>query len=196
TGEDDPYDTYSDCITIEEQQEPSDKITAIAEAFGESNIGEVFEAFGENLGSTFESIAENEAPEFPYVDGMWAPLWSTEHATIVGVGLYASDEDGNDYILAGPTTTGYSEDRPMTFASIRYITGVSAQEAQTEMAEFDDLEDIVDVDQHDLAELEQVLEDAGANTDGLGLTDGTSDTTETTDEEEETTPPTAEEVAE
>ena len=61
------------------------------------------------------------------------------------------------------------------------------------MAEFDDLEDIVDVDQHDLAELEQVLEDAGANTDGLGLTDGTS---ETTDEEEETTPPTAEEVAE
>lgn len=81
----------------------------------------------------------------------------------------------------------------MTFASIRYITGVSAQEAQTEMAEFDDLEDIVDVDQHDLAELEQVLEDAGANTDGLGLTDGTSDTT---DEEEETTPPTAEEVAE
>ena len=84
----------------------------------------------------------------------------------------------------------------MTFASIRYITGVSAQEAQTEMAEFDDLEDIVDVDQHDLAELEQVLEDAGANTDGLGLTDGTSDTTETTDEEEETTPPTAEEVAE
>ena len=81
----------------------------------------------------------------------------------------------------------------MTFASIRYIPGVSAQEAQTEMAEFDDLEDIVDVDQHDLAELEQVLEDAGANTDGLGLTDGTSDTT---DEEEETTPPTAEEVAE
>ena len=81
----------------------------------------------------------------------------------------------------------------MTFASIRYITGVSAQEAQTEMAEFDDLEDIVDVDQHDLSELEQVLEDAGANTDGLGLTDGTS---ETTDEEEETTPPTAEEVAE
>ena len=55
------------------------------------------------------------------------------------------------------------------------------------------------MDQHDLAELEQVLEDAGANTDGLGLTDGTSDTTdttETTDEEEETTPPTAEEVAE
>ena len=196
TGEDDPYDTYSDCITIEEQQEPSDKINTIAEAFGESSIGDVFEAFGENLGSTFESIAENEAPEFPYVDGMWAPLWSTEHATIVGVGLYASDEDGNDYILAGPTTTGYSEDRPMTFASIRYITGVSAQEAQTEMAEFDDLEDIVDVDQHDLAELEQVLEDAGANTDGLGLTDGTSDTSETTDEEEETTPPTAEEVAE
>ena len=81
----------------------------------------------------------------------------------------------------------------MTFLSLRYVTGVSAQEAQTEMAEFDDLEDIVDVDQHDLAELEQVLEDAGANTDGLGLTDGTSDTT---DEEEETTPPTAEEVAE
>lgn len=77
----------------------------------------------------------------------------------------------------------------MTFASIRYITGVPAQEAQEAMAEFDDLEDIVDVENHDLTELADDLEAAGADTSDLGLGD------ETTDDGEDT-PPTAEEVAE
>ena len=77
----------------------------------------------------------------------------------------------------------------MTFASIRYITGVPAQEAQEAMAEFDDLEDIVDVENHDLTELADDLEAAGADTSDLGLGD------ETTDDGEDA-PPTAEEVAE
>ena len=121
---------------------------------------------------------------------MWAPLWSNEHATIVGVGVYAWDESENGYVIAGPTTTGYSQELPMTFASIRYITGVPAQEAQQEMAEFDDLEDIVDVENHDLSELEDVLEEAGADTSDLGLTDGSDDSSD------ESEPQTAEEVAE
>ena len=123
---------------------------------------------------------------------MWAPLWSDEHATIVGVGVYAWDEDENGYVIAGPTTTGYSEDRPLTFASIRYITGVPAQEAQQEMAEFDDLSDIVDVENHDLGELEQVLEDAGADTSELGF--DTAEGGDTGEDNEETSP--AEEIAE
>ena len=193
-GQTEPFDTYEDCMTVEDGPEVSDKIMTIGEALAESGLGDVLQAFGENVGATFEDVAENEVPEFPYVDGMWAPLWSDEQATIVGVGLYAWDEDENGYVIAGPTTTGYSEDRPMTFASIRYITGAPAQAAQQEMADFSDLEDIVDVEDHDLGELSQVLEDAGADTSDLGFPDNTEtgdDTAEETDETE-----TAEEAAE
>ena len=128
-------------------------------------------AFGENLEETFNDVAENEAPEFPYVDGMWAPLWSTEHATIVGVGVYAWDDNENGYVIAGPETTGYSDDLPMVFASITYVTGVPAQEAQTAMADLDSLEDIVDIENHDLSTLEEALEEAGADTSDLGITE-------------------------
>ena len=168
----------------------SSKVQTIAEALAESGVDQVFQAFGENLQETFENVAENEAPEFPYVDGMWAPLWSNEHATIVGVGVYAWDESENGYVIAGPTTTGYSQELPMTFASIRYITGVPAQEAQQEMAEFDDLEDIVDVENHDLTELVDVLQEAGADTSDLGLGEGSDDSSDQSE------PQTAEEVAE
>ena len=194
-GQTESFDEGQECITVEDGPEVSDKIMTIGEALAESGLGDVLQAFGENIGATFEDVAENEVPEFPYVDGMWAPLWSDEQATIVGVGVYAWDEDENGYVIAGPTTTGYSEDRPMTFASIRYITGAPAQAAQQEMADFSDLEDIVDVEDHDLGELSQVLEDAGADTSGLGFDDSTStgddDTSEETDETE-----TAEEAAE
>jgi hypothetical protein len=194
-GQSESFDERRECVEFDEAQEVSDKLTTIGEALGESGLVDVLQAFGENLGATFEDVAENEVPVFPYEDGMWAPLWSDEHATIVGVGVYAWDEDENGYVIAGPTTTGYSQDLPMTFASIRYITGVPAQEAQQEMAEFDDLADIVDVENHDLGELEQVLEDAGADTSGLGFDDAAStggdDTAEEVDE-----PETAEEVAE
>jgi hypothetical protein len=194
-GQTESFDEQRECVDVDEAQEVSDKLTTIGEALGESGLVDVLQAFGENLGATFEDVAENEVPVFPYEDGMWAPLWSDEQATIVGVGVYAWDEDENGYVIAGPTTTGYSQDLPMTFASIRYITGVPAQEAQQEMAEFDDLADIVDVENHDLGELEQVLEDAGADTSGLGFDDaantGGDDTAEEVDE-----PETAEEVAE
>ena len=160
------------------------------EALAESGVDEVFANFGEHLGETFSDVAENEAPEFPYTDGMWAPMWSNEHATIVGVGVYAWDESENGYVIAGPTTTGYSQELPMTFASIRYITGVPAQEAQQEMAEFDDLEDIVDVENHDLTELVDVLQEAGADTSDLGLGEGSDDSSD------ESEPQTAEDVAE
>jgi hypothetical protein len=159
----------------------------------DSGLSNVLENFGSNLEMTFQELDENyEVPVFPYADGMWAPLWSNEHATIVGVGVYAWDEDGNGYVIAGPETTGYSQDLPMTFASIRYITGVPAQEAQEAMAEFDDLEDIVDVENHDLTELAQVLEDAGADTSDLGF--GDAEGGETSEGGEETS--TAEEIAE
>ena len=193
-GQTESFDETSECVTVEDGPEVSDKIMTIGEALAESGLADVLEAYGENVGETFADVAENEVPEFPYVDGMWAPLWSDEHATIVGVGLYAWDEDENGYVIAGPATTGYSEDRPMTFASIRYITGAPAQAAQQEMVDFSDLEDIVDVEDHDLSELSQVLEDAGADTSDLGFPDNTEtgdDTAEGTDEAE-----TAEEAAE
>jgi len=175
-GETTPFDEQFTCGDVTEEPEPSDRLMAIVEAFADSGLEEVLTAFGENLEQTFTEVAENqETPEFPYVDGMWAPLWSTEHATIVGVGVYAWDEDDNGYVLAGPETTGYSTDLPMVFASINYITGVSAQEAQTAMADIDTLEDIVDVENHDLDSLAEALEEAGVDTSTLDITDSTDD---------------------
>ena len=192
-GETEPFDTHQDCVTVEEAPEVSERMEKIAGALADSGLSNVMENFGQNLASTFEELDEDyEVPVFPYNDGMWAPLWSNEHATIVGVGVYAWDEDGDAYVIAGPETTGYSQDLPMTFASIRYITGVPAQEAQTEMAGFDDLEDIVDVENHDLSELAADLQEAGADTTDLGLGDGTNNGGETTDDGEQT----AEDIAE
>ena len=170
-GATEPFDAYEACETVEEGIEPSDRLATIAEAFADSSLENVLTAFGENLEETFNDVAENEAPEFPYVDGMWAPLWSTEHATIVGVGVYAWDDNENGYVIAGPETTGYSDDLPMVFASITYVTGVPAQEAQTAMADLDSLEDIVDIENHDLSTLEEALEEAGADTSDLGITE-------------------------
>ena len=175
-GENTPFMSEQTCTYAEREIGPSDRLNKIFEAFGDSNIDDVFKAFGENLDDTFETFEEDsETPEFPYVDGMWAPLWSNQKATIVGVGVYAWDDNDDAYVIVGPTTTGYSNDLPMTFASIRYITGVPAQEAQEEMAEFDDLEDIVDVENHDLSELADDLAEAGADTSTLDL--GDDDTT-------------------
>lgn len=190
-GESQPFDERFVCDDATDEPEPSERLATIAEAFADSSLESVLTAFGENLEETFSDVAENEAPEFPYVDGMWAPLWSTEHATIVGVGVYAWDEDDNGYVIAGPETTGYSNDLPMVFASINYITGVSAQEAQTAMVDFDSLEDIVDVENHDLSALADALEAAGVDTSTIDLPDTTDDTTGGDDPA-----PTAEDVAE
>ena len=196
-GQTEPFDSHEDCMTVEDGPEISERMEKIAGALAESGLEKLLENFGNNLQTTFEDLDEDyEVPVFPYVDGMWAPLWSNEHATIVGVGVYAWDEDGNAYVIAGPETTGYSQDLPMTFASIRYITGVPAQEAQAEMAEFDDLEDIVDVENHDLSELADDLAEAGADTSDLGLGDGTDNSGDTTDDNGDTTEETAEDVAE
>ncbi len=192
-GETEPFDTYEDCMTVEDGPEVSERMEKIAGALADSGLSNVLENFGNNLEMTFQDLDEDyEVPVFPYTDGMWAPLWSNEHATIVGVGVYAWDEDGNGYVIAGPETAGYSQDLPMIFASIRYITGVPAQEAQEQMAEFDDLEDIVDVENHDLSELAADLEEAGADTSDLGLGDATDNSGETTDDGEQT----AEDIAE
>ena len=195
-GETVPFDTYQECMTVEDGPEVSERVEKIVGALAESGLENVLENFGNNLETTFEELDEDyEVPVFPYADGMWAPLWSNEHATIVGVGVYAWGEDGNAYVIAGPETAGYSQDLPMTFASIRYVTGVPAQEAQEQMAEFDDLEDIVDVENHDLSELAADLEEAGADTSDLGLGDGTDSSGETTDDSDDGEQ-TAEDIAE
>ena len=190
-GENTPFMSEQTCTSVQREIGLSDRLIEIAEAFQASNLENVFKAFGENLEDTFRTFEDDsETPEFPYVDGMWAPLWSNQKATIVGVGVYAWDDSSSAYAIVGPETTGYSNDLPMTFASIRYITGVPAQEAQEEMAEFDTLADIVDVENHDLSELADDLEAAGADTSDLDLTGST------TGNDGDDTPQTAEEAAE
>ena len=162
----------------------NEEAETIVGAFMDSSIESVFQSFGENVAETFEEVGENEAPEFPYQDAEWAPLWSSEHATIVGVGVYAWDENDNGYVLAGPETNGYSQDLPMTFLSLRYVTGITAQETQDELAEVEELSDLIDVTTHDLSELEDALEEAGADTSNLDL-DTSSNGGGTTDGETE-----------
>ncbi|RJU91532.1 MAG: hypothetical protein DWC07_00665 [Candidatus Poseidoniales archaeon] len=172
---------------------PSDRLETIVEALADSGLVNVLETFGENLEDTFTTFEEDtETPEFPYVDGMWAPLWSNEKATIVGVAVYGYDDDDNGYLITGPATTDFSEELPMTFASIRYVTGVPAMEAQVMMVEANSLADIVDVEDHDLTQLEDALVEAGVDVSDLDLTPGT----DSTDEDETSTEQTAEELAE
>ena len=172
---------------------PSDRLETIVEALADSGLVTVLETFGENLEDTFTTFEEDtETPEFPYVDGMWAPLWSNEKATIVGVAVYGYDDDDNGYLITGPATTDFSEELPMTFASIRYVTGVPAMEAQDIMVEANSLADIVDVEEHDLTQLEDALVEAGVDVSDLDLTPGT----DSTDEDETSTEQTAEELAE
>ena len=172
---------------------PSDRLETIVEALTDSGLVSVLETFGENLEDTFTTFEnDTETPEFPYVDGMWAPLWSNEKATIVGVAVYGYDDDDNGYLITGPATTDFSEELPMTFASIRYVTGVPAMEAQVTMVEANSLADIVDVEEHDLTQLEDALVEAGVDVSDLDLTPGT----DSTDEDETSTEQTAEELAE
>ena len=188
TGASEPYQSYTDCELVEEGQEPSDRIVAIAEAMAESDLGEVLEQFGMNLEDRLSDVAPTE---FPYNDGMWAPMWSSEHAAMVGVGVYAMDDDGA-YIMAGPATQGYSDDAPVKM-SIRYLTGVPASTAADEAEDANSIEDIVNVEDHDLGEITEALEEAGVDTAELDLPEGNTanDTTE-----DDTPPQTAEELAE
>ena len=159
-GEEDGNDTE------EESDEPSEKIMEIVEAIIDSNLGEVMEAFGENLNSRMETIEPLE--EFPYTDGMWAPMWSNQYAAVVGVGVYVMDDNGA-YTMAGPETSGYSSSNLPATMSIRYLTGTDANTAAEDMEDADELSDIVDVNQHDLSQITQDLEDAGIDTSGLDI---------------------------
>jgi len=152
--------------TEEESDEPSEKIMEIVEAIIDSNLGEVMEAFGENLNSRMETIEPLE--EFPYTDGMWAPMWSNQYAAVVGVGVYVMDDNGA-YTMAGPETSGYSSSNLPATMSIRYLTGTDANTAAEDMEDADELSDIVDVNQHDLSQITQDLEDAGIDTSGLDI---------------------------
>ena len=159
-GEEDGNDTE------EESDEPSEKIMEIVEAIIDSNLGEVMEDFGENLNSRMETIEPLE--EFPYTDGMWAPMWSNQYAAVVGVGVYVMDDNGA-YTMAGPETSGYSSSNLPATMSIRYLTGTDANTAAEDMEDADELSDIVDVNQHDLSQITQDLEDAGIDTSGLDI---------------------------
>ena len=186
-GETTPFHTHFICEDVSSEGEPSDRLETIAMAFSESSIGDVLEMFGENLQQRLEDTEPFET--FPYNDGLWAPMWSNEHGAIVGIGVYAMDDDGA-YTMAGPNTVGYMDDAPAKM-SIRYLTGVEAGNAASSMESADEIDEIVDVEQHDLEQITQDLEDAGIDTSGLelpGNVDGNDDTT--------TTPETAEDSAE
>jgi hypothetical protein len=186
TGETEAFDTQSDCFTVEEEPEPSDALVAIVEAFMDSDIDEVLEEFGMNLEDRFEDVAPSEPP---YNDGMWAPMWSSEHAAMVGVGVYAMDDDGQ-YLMAGPSTEGYSDEAPVSL-SIRYLTGVPASTAADEAETATEIEDIVNVEDHDLDQITEDLEDAGVDTSDIELPSNDDEDTSS-----ETPPQTAEELAE
>ena len=188
TGASEPYESYTECKLVEEGQEPSDRVVAIVEAMAESDLGEVLEQFGMNLEDRLSDVAPTE---FPYNDGMWAPMWSSEHAAMVGVGVYAMDDDGA-YIMAGPATQGYSADAPVKM-SIRYLTGVPASTAADEAEDANSIEDIVNVEDHNLETITEELEAAGVDTSELDFPDSFT-ANETVNED--TPPQTAEELAE
>ena len=164
-GQTDTLNSHLDCEDFSDEGRPSDTLTTIGEAFYNSNIFEVLQTFGENL----EQRLENTEPleEFPYNDGLWVPMWSNEYGAMVGVGVYAMDDDGA-YTMAGPDTVGYLQEAPAKM-SIRYLTGVEASNAASSMEDAKEIGAIVDLEQHDLVQITQDLEDAGIDTSGLDL---------------------------
>jgi hypothetical protein len=186
TGQTEAYESQTDCFMVEEEPEPSDSVMAIAEAFADSSLFDVLEQFGINLEDRLETIEPFE--EFPYNDGMWAPLWSNEHAAMVGVGVYAMNDDGA-YTIAGPETEGYTDDAPAK-VSIRYLTGVAANAATNGMEQATSMADIVDVEEHNLDDIAEDLAEAGIDISDIELPQ--SSTTDDGDGNE--APPTADEV--
>ncbi|MGY8735130.1 MAG: low-density lipoprotein receptor class A repeat-containing protein [Candidatus Poseidoniales archaeon] len=186
TGQTEAYESQTDCFMVEEEPEPSDSVMAIVEAFADSSLPDVLEQFGMNLEERLETIEPFE--EFPYNDGMWAPLWSNEHAAMVGVGVYVMNDDGN-YTMAGPVTEGYTDDAPAK-VSIRYLTGVAANAATNGMEQATSMADIVDVEEHNLDDIAEDLAEAGIDISDIELPQ--SSTTDDGDGNE--APPTVDEV--
>ncbi|MDA8594107.1 hypothetical protein N9L85_01910 [Euryarchaeota archaeon] len=186
-----PYLSEMHCTMVEESDdEVSDRVAAVFEALGESGLEDVLEDFGMHLEDRLEDVEPFE--EFPYDDGMWAPMWSNEHAAMVGVGVYVMNDDGA-YTLAGPETQGYMDDAPAKL-SIHYLTGADANAATNGMEEATSIDDIVNVDGHDLGAIEEDLIAAGVDVSNLTLPE--TDTSTGTDGGDNPTPPTAEELAE
>ncbi|MCS5533813.1 MAG: hypothetical protein NZ736_06110 [Candidatus Poseidoniaceae archaeon] len=174
----------SDEFSVEDEPQPSQKLMDIGDAFANSNIESVLESFGQNMEQVFEDLEPSET--FPYDDGKGVFLWSNEHATIVGLGVYVHDETANEWqTMFGPTTAAM--DNPPTIpVSINYVTGQGAVDASTTASGQTTLAEIVDVSTHDTADLEQELIDAGIDPADLGLgNEGPG---------QSTTPPTAEEL--
>jgi len=174
----------SEEFSVEDEPQPSQKLMDIGDAFMNSNFESVLESFGQNMEQVFEDLEPNE--DFPYDDGKGGFLWSNNHATIVGMGLYVHDETANEWqTMLGPTTAGM--DNPPTIpVSINYVTGQGAVDASTTASGQSTLAEIVDVSTHDTADLEQELIDAGIDPADLGLgNEGPG---------QSTTPPTAEEL--
>ena len=186
TGQTEAYESQTDCFMVEEEPEPSDSVMAIVEAFADSSLPDVLEQFGMNLEERLETVEPFE--EFPYNDGMWAPLWSNEHAAMVGVGVYVMNDDGN-YTMAGPVTEGYTDDAPAK-VSIRYLTGVAANAATNGMEQATSMADIVDVEEHNLDDIAEDLAEAGIDISDIELPQ--SSTTDDGDGNE--APPTVDEV--
>ena len=171
-------------FSVEDEPQPSQKLIDIAEAFGNSNFESVLESFGQNMEQVMEDLDPNE--DFPYDDGKGVFLWSNNHATVVGMGMYVHDETANEWqTMFGPTTAGM--DNPATIpVSINYITGQDATDASATASGQSSLAEIVDVSTHDTADLEQELIDAGIDPADLGLSNEGPG--------QSTTPPTAEEL--
>ena len=186
TGQTEAYESQTDCFMVEEEPEPSDSVMTIVEAFADSGVFDVLEQFGMNLEDRLETVEPFE--EFPYNDGMWAPLWSNEHAAMVGVGVYVMNDDGN-YTMAGPVTEGYTDDAPAK-VSIRYLTGVAANAATNGMEQATSMADIVDVEEHNLDDIAEDLAEAGIDISDIELPQ--SSTTDDGDGNE--APPTVDEV--
>lgn len=171
----------------DEQEEENDDLSDvevgselqnILDAMADSNLQNVMTTFGENLQTRMEEIETLD--EFPYTNGMFAPLWSSEHATVVGVSLYVEDDNGS-YVMAGPNTQGYGS-MPPTQMSLRYLTGAEAMNAAIAIESADELNEIFDVNQHDVSQIAEDLEAAGIDTGDIEFispTDDSSNTDET-----------------
>jgi hypothetical protein len=178
TDDEDEHDEQEEENDDLSDVEVGNELQNIVDAMADSNLQNVMTTFGENLQTRMEEIETLD--EFPYTNGMFAPLWSSEHATIVGVGLYVEDDNGS-YVMAGPNTQGYGS-IPPTQMSLRYLTGAEAMNAASAIESADELNEIFDVNQHDVSQIAEDLEAAGIDTGDIEFispTDDSSNTDET-----------------
>ena len=146
--------------------ELSEKLNNIIDAMIDSDLQNIMSSFGSNLQDRLDDVEMLD--EFPYNDGMFTPMWSNEHATVVGVGLYVEDENGS-YVMAGPTTQGYNP-TPPTQMSLRYLTGDEAKNAAEAMEGSEQLGEIVNIDDHNLDAILEDLAEAGIDISEIVIT--------------------------